>query len=625
MNPLLFLVLLGAEPPTTVVTGTRTPRSLEDAPIQTQVIPLADIQRSPTLMTDDLLRSAPAVQTFRRSSSIAADPTSQGLSLRGIGPSGVSRAVLLLDGIPVNDGYGGWVYWRMLPRLGIDHIEISPGAASAQYGSGALGGVVQLFTQPIRPGFTFDADGFIGTQNTAQGAARFSGGTERVRASFEIEAMKSDGFQITAPSIRGPVDAPAPTDHLTTNARIEANLTGSLVAFISGGYFQESQNSGTPLSGSKIQLGHSEMGFDWDAGGHWQARLFGRLERFIQTRTRVAADRVSETLVATNDVPIDDEGLSLQWSSNTLHGAGEHQLAAGVDGRVTGAQGKDQQLIGVYVQESWKIIPQLEVVAALRADGWRNGDRTLGALSPKLAVHYKVHPSTSLRAAGYRAFRAPNLNELYRGFQVGTIFTAANDALNPETVNGGDLGVETSIVPGLTVRATGFANWLDNPIVNVTLSDGSRQRQNQGAARILGLESSAEWRFLHDFMIGAAYTLVDARVIAGDAALVGKQLPQDPSHRFTGTVSYSNPRYLSVTLQVRVLSQMWEDDRNTLAIPTVALIDASVGRMIAPGLELFVAAQNLTNATYVVGRAGVDTIGSPLQVRAGLRLRSQAW
>ncbi len=167
-------LVLGAEGAETVVTGTRTPRTLDDAPVQTIVIPRSELERSPTALTDELVRTQAVAQTFRRSSSIAADPTSQGLSLRGIGPSGVSRASLLVDGVPMNDGYGGWVYWRALPRLGLDRLELVPGAASAQYGSGALGGVVQLFTRPIER-FSFDATALLGTQDTMEGAGRVAG------------------------------------------------------------------------------------------------------------------------------------------------------------------------------------------------------------------------------------------------------------------------------------------------------------------------------------------------------------------------------------------------------------------------------------------------------------------
>lgn len=625
MLSLTLTLLLTAADAQTVVTGTRTPRHLDDAPVQTRVIPRAELNQSPTAFTDELLRAVPSVQTFRRSSSLTADPTSQGLSLRGLGPSGVSRAALLLDGIPVNDGFGAWAYWRAFPRLGLDRLEVVPGAASAQYGSGALSGVVQLFTRPIAPGFSFDADGFLGTQQTTQGAARIAGGSTTVRGALEVEAFQSEGYAVVAPAERGPLDVNAPSSHLTSNARLEANLGGSLLGFVSGGWFHESQSAGTPLSGSSVSQGHAELGFDWDAGGHWQARLFGRLEEFIQTRSRVAPLRDSEREVAHQDIPINDEGLSLNWTSTQLRGAGTHQLTAGLDGRVVGALGRDQQLGGVYLQDAWKPLGALELVAALRADGWHNGDRLSGALSPKLALHWKPHPTTSLRAAVYRAFRAPTLNELFRPFQVGTIVTAANPDLKPETVNGGDLGVESTPLRGLTVRATGFANWLEDPIVNVTLTDGNRQRQNQGVARIVGAEGGAELHVLHELTLAAAYTWVDARVVAGDPALVGKRLAQDPAHRFTASVTYANARVLTATVQVRVLGEMFEDDRNTLLIPAVVLLDASVARQLAPGLELFVAAQNLTNTVYLVGRAGIDTVGPPLQVRAGLRIRSEGW
>jgi outer membrane receptor protein involved in Fe transport len=224
----------------------------------------------------------------------------------------------------------------------------------------------------------------------------------------------------------------------------------------------------------------------------------------------------------------------------------------------------------------------------------------------------------------YRAFRAPTLNELYRPFQVGTILTAANPALNAETLTGGELGIEGSPVRGLTARLTGFANALDAPIVNVSLADGTRQRQNLGAARIIGLEASAEWRFAHDFLFTAGYSLIDARVVSGPEGLPGKQLPQDPAHRFSATMSYANLRWVTVVVQVRVLSASFEDDRNTLPLPAFAVLDASILRSLGKGLELFAAAQNVLGTSYLVGRAGIDTVGPPFSFRAGLRLRGDA-
>ena len=70
---------------------------------------------SPALTLDDFLRRVPGFTLFRRTSSLVAHPTAQGVSLRGVGPSGASRSLVLADGIPLNDPFGGWVYWSRVP------------------------------------------------------------------------------------------------------------------------------------------------------------------------------------------------------------------------------------------------------------------------------------------------------------------------------------------------------------------------------------------------------------------------------------------------------------------------------------------------------------------------------
>ncbi len=620
----LIAVLCGADDPQTVVTGTRTARSVDDAPIETLVITRAEIDRSPSLFTDDLLRQAPSVQTFRRSSSLSADPTSQGLSLRGIGPSGVSRAVLFVDGVPVNDGFGGWIYWRSLARLGVDHAELVAGPASAQYGSGALGGVVQLLSRPLGR-FSLDAEAEAGMQETQLLAARVAGGTERLGAAVEIEGVRSDGYALVATPQQGPIDHNAPSSHLTANARLEATLAAGVRALLTGTYFDESENAGTPLSGATVRLGRAVVGLDWEAAGTWRARLFGSLERFRQTRTRVSPARDSEVLTATQLIDINDVGLSVLWESHRLEALGQHVVSAGLDGRAAGGLDRRQETVGLFVQDAWRLLPSLELLGAVRGDVWHNGARWAQAVSPKLAAHYQLSPTVRLRGTVGRAFRAPTLNELYRPFQVGTIVTAANDALGPESLWGGDLGLELAPMPWLALRLTGFGNLLDGAITNVTLPDGSRQRQNLGQARIIGLEAGADARFARFFSLALGYTLVDARVTAGPMDLVGLQLAQDPAHRLTLALTYANRDVFTLSVQLRVLGAAFEDDRNTLPIAAVALLDASLSRQLGKGLELFVAAQNLLGTSYVVGRAGIDTVGPPFSVRAGLRLRSAGW
>jgi len=154
-----------------VATATRSARSAGDVTASTRAIGEDAIDRSATLTTDALLRTVPSVATFRRSYGLVADPTSQGLNLRGLGPSGVSRTLVLVDGVPANDPFGGWIYFRALPRLGLARIEIVHGGGSALYGNAALGGVVQLFSRSAWQPSVY-ADLAYGTNDTAALSAR---------------------------------------------------------------------------------------------------------------------------------------------------------------------------------------------------------------------------------------------------------------------------------------------------------------------------------------------------------------------------------------------------------------------------------------------------------------------
>ncbi|MEO6193359.1 MAG: TonB-dependent receptor plug domain-containing protein, partial [Thermoanaerobaculia bacterium] len=99
---------------TLVVTASRAQERLTDAVAPTSVLTREDLDRSPGLTLDEQLRQIPGFSLLRRSSSLTAHPTSQGVSLRGLGPSGASRTLVLFDGVPLNDPFGGWVYWNRL-------------------------------------------------------------------------------------------------------------------------------------------------------------------------------------------------------------------------------------------------------------------------------------------------------------------------------------------------------------------------------------------------------------------------------------------------------------------------------------------------------------------------------
>jgi outer membrane receptor protein involved in Fe transport len=652
-----------------VITGLRLPRPLRDVPPVVTVIPRKEIEHSAALTADDLVRAVPSVATFRRSSSLTADPTSQGLNLRGLGPSGVSRALVLEDGIPLNDPFGGWVYWRSIPLLGIDRVEIQPSGASALYGNFALGGVAQVVSRPITA-TGVEAMASAGSRWTEHGAVRGTVRTEKVGAAVTVDALRTSGFIPVSEADRGAVDGPAPSRDINARGVVELQARPDLLVRFSGGYFGSSLEAGTPYTTADVRSGNFAGTVHWQDPGGGSAldvSVFAGLQHFEQGRARIGAGRSTAAPASSQVVPSNDQGAAITWTSAPLQAGGEHVLLAGLDvlrvegtsnesltppnpgptSTVSRVTGGEQRLGGVFLQDAVRVTDAVDLTAGLRLDGWQNraGERTLTQqdgtatpssfpdrsgvqLDPRLAVLVRATPLLTLRASGYRAFRAPTLNELYRPFQVGTVLTEANEDLVPETLWGAEAGAEVA-VRGFTARTTGFWNELDQPVSNVTLAtplpDGAtKQRQNLGHARVRGVELEADWRLSRRWSALASYTFVDPIVTSapGNDDLVGLELAQDPRHRFTAAVTFDDPAIVTATAQVRVVGAQFEDDRNTLPMDAFAVVDVSASRAIGHGFSVFATASNLFDTVYLVGRSGVDTIGEPLNVQVGLKFDS---
>ncbi|HET7500361.1 MAG TPA: TonB-dependent receptor [Kofleriaceae bacterium] len=641
-----------------VVTGLRLPRPLEDVPAAVTVIDADQLRHAPQSLADEVVRLAPSVGTFRRSSSAIADPTSQGLNLRGVGPSGVSRALVLRDGIPVNDPFGGWVYWRALSPLGIERIEIVPSGASALFGNFALGGVLQVISRPIT-GRAVDATLASGSLGTERLAARAADRFGDLGVAVSAEALRSDGYAPIVSAQRGDVDGPASSSHASAAARVEYARDESTL-HATAQLFSESLDAGTRHTTADVRTQTYGAGWQLARGaGTLDVELFGGQQRFEQERARVSADRSTAATASNQRTPSNNQGALATWTARPIAG---HALVVGLDAqRVSGtatdaltpamvmpttlvrrAAGGEQRFAGAFAQDAARLTPELELAAALRLDAWRNlsASRTLSfgdgstmrtpladaselQLDPRLGALVHLGPELAVRGSVYRAFRAPTLNELYRPFQVGAVLTAANEKLRPETLWGGELGAQI-VLPTVSLESTAFWNRLSDPIANVTLAEpldgATRQRQNLGRSRILGLDLDVSWRPDEAWTVRIGETFSHAEVTSAPAQpmLVGKRLAQDPRHRAIAQVTYDTERIAAFTAAVRYLGPQFEDDLNTQPIGAVVLVDARAERAIGRGLSVFASAQNLFDRRYLVGRAGIDTEGAPRMLEVGL-------
>jgi outer membrane receptor protein involved in Fe transport len=618
-----------------------------------------EINLAGALTIDDVLRQVPGFSLFRRSGSLTSNPTSQGVSLRGVGANGASRALVLLDGVPLNSPFGGWVYWNRLPRVSIEEVQVYNGATSDLYGSGALGGVINIGSRTAPSPF-LDVEASAGNKATA--ATSFSGGRTLAKwgVSFSGQALRTSGYVLIPENQRGLVDTPAGTGDLAGSINVSRTLGAEGHAFLRLSSFGESRRNGTPVQINDTRITSLDLGTDWssEATGDLSLRLYGSGETFNQNFSAVAPDRDSESLTNRQRNPSQQVGFVFQWRRNI---AGHQSFSAGLEGRdvrghsaettfnnsrVTafiGAGGR-QRSLGLFANDSVRFRSWFFSFGA-RFDRWLNSrgfsdripvtgasslndfpDRSETAFSPRVSLIKRFDGGFSVSASAYRAFRAPTLNELYRNFRVGNVVTNANAGLRAERLTGGDVGFAMDkFGERLFLRSNFFWSKIDDSIANVTLSTTpaliTRQRQNLGAIRARGIELSAVTKFARRWEVSGEYLLTDSTVLRFPAnrSLEGLLVPQVPRHQFNFQVTFAKAKWL-VGAQGRFVSTQFDDDQNTLPLERFFTLDAEASRAVSEKVRVFVAFQNLTGSRYQISSTPVFTVGPPVLVRIGARL-----
>jgi len=612
---------------TVTVTATGTEQTLIDAPASVEVVTAEDIRTSPAVVADDVLRRVPTFSLFRRTSSLSSHPTSQGVSLRGIGPSGVSRTLVLSDGVAVNDPFGGWVYWSRIPLGDVDRIEVVDSATSSLYGNYAMGGVVNILTRRAAPG-VFEATPQYGNRNSPKLDVFGSNVWGRLGVSVDGSAFNTDGFPVVLASERGPIDNNATVKFGSLNGRAEYRASDRATVFARVGYFGENRGNGkidevndtrwtTANGGVRVALpGASEL----------EIHGSGDVERFHSTFMAVTAPsatvpaRSIERLSVDQHVPTSAAGFAANWSKT----AGRQSLAVGadwhwVDGEsqeqgfnaapgpaatpvqavvlaLNRASGGTQRSAGIFAQDVIAAAPRFTVTVGARFDAWRSynahnletnvpsgtptannqpalPDRSDTAVSPRVGAVYHLTDRVNLRGSAGGGFRAPTLNELYRQFRVGTVLTLPNSDLGPERLVGGEAGVDVRAASNVTVRATWFDNRMTDPVSNVTIATSganvTQQRQNLGKTRAWGFQTDMNARVGADWRFGAAYMFDRATVeeFAASPSLVGNFIPQVPEHRGTVDATYANPRLATIAVTVQIVGRQFDDDQNIRVVP----------------------------------------------------------
>lgn len=567
---------------------------------------------------DDRLRDIPGFSLFRRASSIVANPTTQGVSLRGIGSSGASRTLVLWDGIPVNDPFGGWVYWTQFVPDEMDRVEVSRGAATSLFGDRAMSGAIAAFSRPPERGHAL-LDYEVGSEGTQDVSAAASQLWTGWALSGGLRAFGTDGFYIVPSGIRGIADRKANVRFVTGDAHIDRfSPFGNF--FFKVNMLAEERQNGTALTHNSTSLGTASVHYVREfADDSISVLAYETREGFHSSFSSVTNSRNTEKITYLQTVPSDAVGGAALWRHHKL----KWDLLGGVD--VDRMEGTDTdrlvptgERIGGGVQVERGVFGQGNVTVGpvrLFAGGRESLIGHSNFFSPSAGAVYG-RKRLRLRGSLYRAFRAPTLNELYRNFSVGNTFTEANPNLHPETVFGGEVGADW-VGEKSDFRLTGFRNSIDNVITNVTLSSSAsqivRQRANAASAISQGVEASFRRRF-GDFDADVSYLFGDSRYVTGF------RVAQVPKHQATGELNYHHRGTLAV-VGVHAYDYQFDDDLNQFRLPGYATIQFLARQHIVKSLSVDFSIENALSHVYYTAFTPTPTTGSPRLVKVGLRWR----
>ena len=620
---------------------------------------------------DQALESAPGVSLFRRTTSLSANPTTQGVSLRAIAGSGAGRALVTLDGAPVNDPFGGWVIWTALPSEGLAGATIVRGAGAGPYGAGALTGVIALQERGARDGLGA-VDLSVGERNSYRAAV--SGGTQSLLITASTES--TDGYTPVRGKIAGAADTPLDLKDYSAAVRVQHDFDG-VEAAARFETFEEKRGAGL-LGARSTAKGTSEtitLARPASQGvGGWRLQAWARTSDLANGSVAVAAGRATTT-PANNEFSTPAQGYGINaalqghWGGASWEVGADARTANGTDHelfRVVAGQfvmgrdaGGQTSVGGVYLEGAYDQGPWL-VTGGARVDRWRSWDAerhefvlatrvtTINSAAPdasgtvptgRIGARYALSPEVWLRTAAYAGFRAPTLNELHRPFRVGNDITEANPSLTPEKLYGIEAGIGGDAA--FHWQTTVFYNQLDDPITNVTLGVGPgillpiagfipaggtlRQRQNAGEVDAWGVEGDASGEVGTALSWRTAFAYTHARVDGGARArqLTGLRPAQTPEWTLTAGLDWRATEHLSLDANLRYVTEAFDDDLNIRRLAPGAELNARAAWSLAPGQELYLAVDNLADAKITTGKTAdfVSSYSEPRTFRIGFSYR----
>lgn len=631
-------VTLSCTPPVIgrVSVATGSSESLHRLPVAASVLDRTAIAGSPALFSDELLRALPGFDRDRSNSAF----TNYGQLRVSFGGAGTDRGLVLADGIPAQDGFGGQIDWAAYPVSDITRVELLRGAGSALYGAGAIGGVMQIETYgPPNPQSPSEALAGLAGGTHAFARAYVRAGTRigpRVAASL---ALESDGlsYDDLPPAYASPIDRPAQARASMASVRLRYRPNGG--AIVDAGYrgAYDYQQEGRPHYDFARHLAQEHLRLRIPRP-HSLVDVNGYVRNAAVTNRADVFPQKPGTLRYTQEVPTSERGASIAWTvehaASTFEARADlrsvygDSLQFGSNGAFQSGGSGNQQLAGIALQQTLRSA-RAEFVAGARADevGFSNGStagaggtlaappRIDRAISPRLAARYDLGPRLALRASIGTGFRAPFLNELVRGYQIGSVLYEPNPSLLPERSTSRSAGLdylETARHVSLDYTQT----LVGDAIVFRTIDPTHQLRSNIARTQTDGLTLVYEQNVGACARLTGSLTDQYARVTGGDPAIVGKRLQYVPAIEATLGAD-DTIGAVRAGLSIAYIGQTFADDLNAQPLGTAIVAGAHAVAPLPGGMRLVAGVQNITGARYL---SSIDRYAMPAVATLGLEI-----
>ncbi|MGB6219625.1 TonB-dependent receptor [Haloferula sp.] len=613
---------------------------------------------------DEILSNDPSFSLYRRQPATLSNPTAAGVSLRNIGATAASRTLVLRDGIPQNDPFGGWINWTRYEPSALQSAAIIPAAESAVWGNLSPAGSIRLTQREII------GDHHLlrltgGTQDSIGGATSHEMISDDglLGVGLNLFAFHTDGFYAIPAWQRGPIDQRLSLDYSGADLRFRWKASDYLIIEPSFSFYDERRNNGTPVTGNKTEALDFSLRITADHGdSSWQALTYYQRRRFASVFSSVDATRTSER-VALNQFHVPGEGLGGALihrrtvnDSLTFSAGADFRLLSGETNEDAGIfrrrrAGGDQEFVGIFSTLGWETTDTTRLNASIRLDRWAftDGSRIENSLisgatlrqdifpdregwepSASLSLERPLTDSLDARISAGTSFRAPTINELYRPFRVQNDITEANAALEAERFYSIEAGLEWRPNDCLTLGLDFFNHWIHDAIANVPITDPAQiaaifgtlppggtgsQRQNVDEARVLGLQGSVDWQpsEFWGLRFDGLWTETEFTSSPAQPLLDGQPFPQSPDLRLVASANIQPREDLSFFADFEFASHLFDDALSARRIPSYWTCRIGGSWQATETLSIHARIENLFDSEIPTGLAsnGIQSIGQP--------------